>query len=65
MTSDDNIPTNVDIEVGYLLDAAGNEWIKLTFIAPDSPERFALAYSKDDAQKLVELLQAQIRRLGD
>lgn len=46
-----------------MLDAAGQEWIKLTLVSPGSPQSFSLAYSRDEAQRLVELLQAQIDQL--
>jgi hypothetical protein len=61
--SDDNIPTDVDIHVGYMLDAAGQEWIKLT-LTPGGPQSFSLAYSREAAQRLVDLLQAEIDRLS-
>ena len=53
---------NVDMEVGYMLDVAGQEWVQLTLVDP-SGQRFALAYSRDETQQLIELLQAQLDRM--
>jgi hypothetical protein len=65
MTDDDEtILTDVDIEVGFRLDTSGVEWVKPTLASPDSPQRFSLAYSRDDAQHFEDLLQGIIDRLS-
>lgn len=61
--SDDDAQAGVEIEVGVMGDVEGGLWIKLTLSSQQSAETFALAYTRDEAARLVELIDGAVRAI--